>query len=86
MDNAEFLSRSHFLQAYLISGPAGSGKLAAAQKLAAAMVCSGEGQKPCGQCRNCRKSSAGVHPDITLVTRLGDKREITVDQIRARCV
>jgi DNA polymerase-3 subunit delta' len=82
MDYANFSFRSHFLQAYLISGPAGSGKLAAAKRLAAAMVCSGTGAKPCNHCRNCKKSSAGIHPDIILVTRPADKREITVDQIR----
>lgn len=83
MDYADFSFSSHFLQAYLISGPAGSGKLAAAKKLAAAMVCSGTGEKPCTHCQDCKKALAGIHPDITLVQRQADKREITVQQIRA---
>ena len=36
--------------AYLISGPAGSGKRTLSRLLAAAMVCTGEGEAPCGIC------------------------------------
>lgn len=57
------------------------------ETLAAAAVCSGGGEKPCGTCRDCRKAKDGVHPDIIHVRRETDdkgkqKREIRVDQIR----
>ena len=59
-----------------------------AVELAAAAVCSGVGKRPCGKCRDCRKTLQGIHPDvITIGLPLDDKgkpkKEILVDQIRA---
>ena len=68
--------------AYIISGPAGENRLDFAIRLAAEMVCSGEGNGPCGKCRDCRKAFERIHPDIIIATREKDKREITVNQIR----
>lgn len=80
--NAE-ASLSH---AYIISAQPEEGYKKAAE-LAAAMVCSGSGKRPCGLCRDCRKAEKGIHPDIITVTRQKDdkgklRREIYVDQIR----
>lgn len=55
--------------------------------LSAAAVCSADDGKPCGNCRDCRKAQAGVHPDIIHIRRDADdkgkqKKEIRVDQIR----
>ena len=74
--------------ASLICAPTGEQALQKAQELAAAAVCSGAGKKPCGVCRDCRKVHSGVHPDVTILSRLADdkgkqKQFITVDQIRA---
>lgn len=59
-----------------------------AWEMAAAALCEGDGVKPCGVCRHCRKVRGRIHPDVTLVERLTDAkgkqaREIKVDQIRA---
>ena len=66
--------------AYILAGPAGSGKKTLAGLLSAALVCSGEGEVPCGTCPNCRKALAGIHPDVITVEPQG--KEIVVAQIR----
>lgn len=69
---------SHF---YLISGPRGSGKHTLARILAAAMLCTGEGDRPCGQCPACRKVLSGNHPDFITVDD-PEKKTIPVELIR----
>lgn len=73
---------SRLSHAYVISGPPGSGKRAFADRLAAAYVCSGAGEKPCGICANCRKAKGNIHPDIIRLTIPEGKRSILVEQIR----
>ncbi len=68
--------------AYLISGGAGTGKRTLARLMAAAMVCTGEGQRPCGRCPGCKKALGGIHPDVMWVSGPGSK-PISVDQARA---
>lgn len=48
------------VHAYLLVGPAGAGARAAAEGLAAALLCPLGG---CGRCRDCRLALAGQHPD-----------------------
>ncbi len=68
------------VHAYLLHGPPGSGKRAAARGLAAALLCPDGG---CGLCNSCRRALAGTHPDLVTVERTGaaldvdDAREIT---------
>jgi len=68
--------------AYLITGPKGSGKQTLSQLIAAAMVCSGDRERPCGACSHCRKVSEGIHPDVIHVDLPAGKREILVEQAR----
>ncbi len=73
--------------AYIVSSASEEAGLGKAYELAARMLCSGAGEKPCGVCRDCRKVKARVHPDLTLVGPQTDdkgnrKRDIYVDQIR----
>ena len=74
-------ARRGLSHAYIISGPAGSGKRTLAGLLSAALVCSGKGEVPCGHCSGCKKALAGIHPDIVSVG--ADGKDITVSQIRA---
>ena len=67
--------------AYLISGPAGSGRHTLARLLAQAMLCQGA-SRPCGRCGPCKKVAAGIHPDVITASGEGDK-PISVDQVRA---
>ena len=58
-----------------------SGELA--ETLALAAVCSGSADNaPCMLCPDCDKAMRHIHPDVTIVTKLPEKREILVDQIR----
>lgn len=68
--------------AYLITGGGGESRSEYARRLAAAYLCEGE-SPPCGRCRHCRKLAAGVHPDLSVLSPAGGKREITVEQARA---
>ena len=56
------------VHAYLLHGPPGSGKRAAARGLAAALLCPDGG---CGACNTCRRALAGTHPDLVVVERTG---------------
>ncbi len=69
--------------AYLITGGNGARRAALAKRLAAAYLCEGNGPAPCGRCRHCRKVAGDIHPDVTVLAPLPDKKEIGVDQARA---
>src|SRR6516162_1857891 len=56
------------VHAYLLVGPPGTGKRAAAQAFAAALLCPNGGD---GTCESCRQALAGVHPDLVVVERAG---------------
>ncbi|OPZ65555.1 MAG: DNA polymerase III subunit tau [Firmicutes bacterium ADurb.Bin506] len=74
--------------AYMIWGPAGSDRWRLAMALALAANCTGregadasrEGLWYCGECSNCTKLLAGVHPDFAVVRP--DGKVIKIDQIR----
>lgn len=68
--------------AYLITGGSGDSRAALADRLTAAYLCE-RPNPPCGQCRACRKVGGGAHPDVYRAAPAPDKRELTVDQIRA---
>jgi len=70
-------SAAHPVHAYLLVGPPGSGKRAAANAFAAAVLCEGRG---CGECAVCARVLAGVHPDVVMIERTG--AAILVDQAR----
>ena len=87
MAELKMIDPGRLSHAYLISAPDIQTALARAGELAAAAVCTGEGEKPCMRCRGCRKAAENIHPDVITLGRLEDekgrpKREIGVDQIR----
>jgi DNA polymerase-3 subunit delta' len=57
------------VHAYLLVGPAGTGKRAAATSFAASLLC--PNQPPDGTCETCRRVLQGIHPDVINVEREG---------------
>lgn len=66
-------------QAWLITGPPGSGRSTAARAFAATLQC--ETGTGCGHCRACRTVLPGTHPDVTLVAT--DKLSISKEEVRS---
>lgn len=75
--------------AVLVTGPAGSGKLAFARLAISQLLCRQEAPGGCGKCRSCTMLVGGAHPDFREVTfeinpDTGKLRDvITVPQVRA---
>lgn len=70
--------------AYILSGPEGVGKHTLAQLLCRAMLCTAPvPQRPCGRCVPCKKVSAGIHPDVAILSGAKKGKPVTVDQVRA---
>ena len=82
MEDRAIKGAGRMAHAYIISSSAPEEGLRRACQMAAAAICERGGAEACGQCRHCRKALAGVHPDVALIGRPGDKREIGVEQIR----
>jgi len=67
------------VHAYLLAGPPGTGKAAAATSFAAALLCPAE-PGPDGTCETCRRVLAGIHPDVINIEREGPA--ISIDTAR----
>ena len=65
------------VHAYLLVGPPGTGKRAAATSFAAALLCPNGGDD---ECDVCRRVLSGVHPDLVTIDREGPF--ITIDMAR----
>lgn len=61
---ARFIDEGRLPHAIVLEGQPGAGALTLARDIAAALVCKGEGEKPCGDCPACKKAYAASHPDI----------------------
>lgn len=87
---ARALAERRLHHGLLLAAPAGFGKRALADALAAAALCTQRGDEgqACGVCRGCQLVAAGSHPDLARVTLEprddGKLRsEIVIDQIRS---
>jgi len=78
---ARALSRGRLGASFLFVGPAGVGKRLAAMKLAQGLLCErseAASVEPCEECPACQQVLAGTHPDVHLVQKPADKRDIPV--------
>ena len=71
--------------ALLLSGPPQVGKGAIARALAQALNCEGQ-ERPCGECRSCRRIAEGKHADVEVVGPGAICRESDHDHSRSRVI
>lgn len=74
------LASGRIPHALLFVGPEGIGKSTVARVLASALLCTDHESKPCGLCQSCRMAASGAHPDLLLVSPVGNA--VKIDQIR----
>ena len=68
--------------AMIISGANDRDKERIVGDIAASIVCSGAGDKPCGMCSNCKNARDGIHPEMITLAVPKDRAEISVGQAR----
>ena len=68
--------------ALLLTGEPGTGKRTFAKLCAAALLCEHPSQKPCGQCRHCRKVLSGIHPDVIFTDCQEGSGQFPVEKLR----
>ena len=82
---ADGLRRGRGAHAYVLEGPAGSGRHTAARLIAAASLCENRDDPasplPCGRCLSCRKVLSGHSVDVLTVSR-GERATLGVEPIR----
>lgn len=84
------LEAGQSVHAYLITGEKGTGKRTLSRLMAAAMLCTSTGKKPCCTCRNCQLALANQHPDQIVIEQgkplapgiKKDRSTIPVEDIR----
>jgi len=80
----QHVAHDNLRHAYLLTGPAGVGRRTLALRLAQALNCQTPVAPgvPCRNCRTCKQIEAGQHPDLLIIRKPADKKDILVDQIR----
>lgn len=80
----DWLAQGRYLgQAYLLSGADGIGISAFAMAMAQGVLCQTDGVDACQNCAQCHQFTQQTHPDFLRLALLEDKKEISVDQVRA---
>lgn len=78
---AHSIKSKTFPQAVILEGANAEIRLLTAKEIVCALVCTGE-EKPCGNCRACKKAQSGNHPDIYIFQKDDSATAIKVDDVR----
>lgn len=78
---SKLMENGRFPHALIIEGEEGIGKKTLAKDIACALVCRGD-DKPCGECSQCKKAIAAIHPDISEYIPAGTANSFHVDTVR----
>lgn len=76
------ISLGRFPHAAIIEGGTPEERMALAEKISAALVCTGGEPRPCGVCPNCIKAAASSHPDIPVFSAEDKVKAFKVDMVR----
>ena len=74
------LAQGSVAHAYLFSGPPGVGKYTLARAFAQALNCLSPPR--CGRCRACRLIDHDAHPDVRVLARPADRKNLGIDEIK----
>ena len=78
---SKLMESGRFPHALIIEGEEGIVKKTLAKDIACALVCRGD-DKPCGECSQCKKAIAAIHPDISEYIPAGTANSFHVDTVR----
>ena len=78
---SKLMESGRFPHALIIEGEEGIGKKTLAKDIACALVCRGN-DKPCGECSQCKKAIAAIHPDISEYIPARTANSFHVDTVR----
>lgn len=68
---------------YLFYGPKGVGKKLTADYFIKSIYCEAAEVRPCHKCAHCHQIDRHIHPDIIYLNREEEKKNISVEQVRA---
>ena len=79
---ARWIREGRVPHAVLLVGPEGIGKFRLAEAASWRLLCAEGGPEACGRCPSCKKSRAGVHPDLLILEPSGRGGAIGIDTVR----
>ncbi len=62
------VKQGRLAHAWLLTGPQGVGGMALAREFAKALLCESEQERPCVDCRHCRRIESGNHADVLVIS------------------
>jgi DNA polymerase-3 subunit delta' len=75
--------RTRLAHGLLLAGPPGAGQAELGAWIAARLLCRHRSDDACGSCLDCRLFLAGNHPDYFWIGVGAEKKDISIDQMRA---